>query len=394
MAPMMMHTPEGTRDLLYGECLLRRMVQQRLTETFRRFGYSEIATPVVEYYDVFSKAGSDVPQEGTLKMIDRSGRILVLRPDCTLPIARVTATRLKHEPLPRRLYYSETIFRATTANAGHMGEIDQCGIELIGAAGQRADAEAVALSLEGLKNCGLTHYRIELGHAAFFKALADELETDEDTVESIRSLIEQKSFAALDDLLRERFSQKASYRALRRLSRLFGGVEALDEARSLTDNPAALQALDELAAVYEELCAAGWGQYVGFDLGLVHQIDYYTGLVFCGYVEGSGHVVVTGGRYDALMEKFGRSAPATGFAIDVDGVAAALPEAEQKPAEKLVHYEIGRLAAAMALQQAAPEGAVELSCCATVEGSRALARKKGIAALVILTAGGMTEEAI
>ena len=99
-------------------------------------------------------------------------------------------------------------------------------------------------------------------------------------------------------------------------------------------------------------------------------------------------------RYDALMEKFGRSAPATGFAIDVDGVAAALPEAEQKPAEKLVHYEIGQLAAAMALQQAAPEGAVELSCCATVEGSRALARKKGIAALVILTAGGMTEEAI
>ena len=394
MARIMMNTPEGTRDLLYGECRLRRTVQQRLTEVFSSFGYSEIATPAVEYYDVFSKAGSAVPQEGTLKMIDRSGRILVLRPDCTLPIARVAATRLQHEQLPRRLYYNETIFRATMANAGHMGEIDQCGIELIGASGQRSDAEVAAISLEALKNCGLTNYRLELGHAAFFKALADELETDADTVESIRSLIEQKSFAALDDMLREGFSQKSSCKALRRLSRLFGGVEVLDEARELTDNPVALRALDELAAVYEELCAAGWGSHVGFDLGLVHQIDYYTGMVFCGYVEGSGHVVVTGGRYDSLMEKFGRNAPATGFAIDVDGVAAALPEPEQKPACKLVHYEIGQLAAAMALQKAAPEGTVELSCCATVADSRALAEKKGIAALVILTENGMTEERI
>lgn len=93
---------------------------------FQRCGYSEIATPVVEYYNVFSKAGRSVPEEGTLKMIDRSGRILVLRPDCTLPIARVTATHLQHEPLPQRLYYDETIFRAATVNAGHMSEVDQC----------------------------------------------------------------------------------------------------------------------------------------------------------------------------------------------------------------------------------------------------------------------------
>ena len=85
MARFMMNTPEGTRDLLYGECCLRRQVQQKLTEVFSRCGYSEIATPVVEYYDVFARAGSTVQQEGTLKMIDRIGHILVLRPDCTLP---------------------------------------------------------------------------------------------------------------------------------------------------------------------------------------------------------------------------------------------------------------------------------------------------------------------
>ena len=392
--PMMMNTPEGTRDLLYGECQLHRAVQRELTAVFQRCGYSEIATPVVEYYNVFSKAGSAVPEEGTLKMIDRSGRILVLRPDCTLPIARVTATHLQHEPLPQRLYYDETIFRAATVNAGHMSEMDQCGVELIGAAGTRADAEAVAVALEALQSCQLQHYRIELGHAAFFRALAEELNADEMQVEEIRALIEQKSFAALDDLLKERFSDKPSYQALRRLSRLFGGAEVLAEARSLTDNPAAVQALEELSAIYEALCAAGWGAYVGFDLGLVHQIDYYTGMVFCGYVEGSGHVVVTGGRYDALMGKFGRSAPATGFAVDVADVAGALPAQEVKAAHKLVHYEAGCLGAAMKLQCSAGAGEIELSCCESEEESRRLALQKGIPTLVVLTASGVREEPV
>ena len=189
-------------------------------------------------------------------------------------------------------------------------------------------------------------------------------------------------------------SRRSSDLALRRLSRLFGGAEVLAEARSLTDNPAALQALDELSAIYDALCAAGWGAYVGFDLGLVHQLDYYTGMVFCGYVEGSGHVVVTGGRYDALMGKFGRSAPATGFAVDVAGVAGALPVQEVKTAHKLVHYEAGCLGAAMKLQCAAGAGEIELSCCENEEESRRLAHQKGIPTLVVLTASGVREESV
>ena len=394
MARNIMHTPEGTRDLVYGECRLKREVQNRLTALFAHCGYSEIATPAVEYWNVFSKAGSAVPEEGTLKMIDRNGSVLVLRPDCTLPIARVLATRLHREKLPCRFYYNETIFRSAAAHAGHMSEIDQCGVELIGAAGCRADAEVVAMALEGLQSCELPGFRMELGHAAFFKALADELDADEERVETIRSLIEQKSFAALNDLLREEFSDRASYRALRRLSRLFGGVEVLDEARSLTNNPVALKALDELSEVYEELCAAGWGDYVGFDLGLVHQIDYYTGLVFCGYVEGPGHAVVTGGRYDHLMETFGRSAPATGFAVDVSGVASAMQEKPFSVPRKLIHYEAGCLAAAMELQRSASVGEIELSCCETLEESRRIAREKGIAILIRLDADGITEEVL
>lgn len=394
MGRLNLNTPEGTRDLLYGDCCLRRQVQQNLTDTFRHCGYSEIATPVVEYYHVFSRAGSAIAEEGTLKMIDRSGRILVLRPDCTLPIARVAATHLRQEPLPLRLFYNETIFRAATANAGHMSEVDQCGIELIGGAGRRADVEVVAISLQALQSCGLSKYRIELGHAAFFKALADELDTDAEHVETIRTLIEQKSFAALDDFLRDNFADRPSYEALRLLSRLFGDVSVLDRARALTQNPMALHALDELEAVYRELCAAGWQDYIGFDLGLVHQIDYYTGMVFCGYVEGYGHVVVAGGRYDHLMERYGRSAPATGFAIDVDGVASALKLQEAQRPCKLIHYESGCLAAAMEMQRQAAAGEMELSCCETLADSRRLAREKHIGTLIHVGPEGVSEEQV
>ena len=97
------NTPEGTRDRLFSECLERRQVQRALTDLFQRRGYGEVITPEVEYYDLFIQSGNPLPQEAMLKLIDRSGRIMVMRPDCTTPIARVAATKLKSVPLPQRL---------------------------------------------------------------------------------------------------------------------------------------------------------------------------------------------------------------------------------------------------------------------------------------------------
>ena len=106
---------------------------------------------------------------------------------------------------------------------------------------------------------------------------------------------------------------------LRRLPYLFGGAEVLDEADTLSGGS---DALDYLRDLYGELKHAGYGEHIRFDLGLVHQIDYYTGVVFRGYVEGAGDAVLSGGRYDKLVGAFGRPAQATGFAVDVDAVAA------------------------------------------------------------------------
>ncbi len=382
------NTPEGTRDRLFAECRDRRRVQSALTAQFRRRGYAEVSTPEVEFYDLFLQSGNPMPQEAMLKLIDRSGKIMVMRPDCTAPIARVAATKLQAMPLPQRLYYDQTVFRSGAEHRGGSSEIAQCGVELIGAAGGKADLEMVALAVDALRSCGVARFHVELGHAGFFRALAARMDMDGETVEQMRQLIEGKNFAALNDLL-EPYQGRSAYAALKRLSRLFGGVEVLDEAEALAGEH---ETLEYLRSLWTELEAAGYGNYLRFDLGLVHQIDYYTGVVFRGYVEGAGNAVLSGGRYDGLAAAFGRSAPATGFAIDVDAVAACLEAEEPPKLEVLVHFGPGQLAQALAAVDSRPAGTCELSPCGALEDSLTLARDKG--AMGVLTFGEAGERLV
>ena len=173
--------------------------------------------------------------------------------------------------------------------------------------------------------------------------------------------------------------------ALEKLSRLFGGAEVLDEAEALAGPT---QAVDYLRGLWEELSAAGYGPYVRFDLGMVHQIDYYTGVVFRGYVEGAGDAVLSGGRYDNLVGAFGREAQATGFAVDVDAVARTLPESPAPALDCVVHYEPGCLARALEAVDSRPAGTCELSPCRTLASSLNLAREKGARTVLVLENGG------
>lgn len=377
------NTPEGTRDRLFTECRDRRRVQSALTGLFARRGYAEIITPEVEFYDLFIRSGNPLPQEQMLKIIDRTGKIMVMRPDSTTPIARVAATKLREMPLPQRLYYDQTVFRSGQEHRGGSSEIAQCGVELIGAGGKKADLEMVALAVDALCACGLERFHVELGHVGFFRELTERINMPDETAEQMRDLIEGKNFAAVNDLL-EPYAAESGCMALKRLSRLFGGEEVLDEAERFSGRSVAL---DYLRDLYGELKAAGYGEHIRFDLGLVHQIDYYTGVVFRGYVEGAGNAVLSGGRYDRLLETFGRSAPATGFAVNVDTVAACLPSGEQPDLALMIHYGTGELSRALAAIDGRKAGTCELSPCGEVADTLALARERGARAVLILENG-------
>lgn len=380
-------TPEGTRDRLFGECQDRRRVQINLREVFSRRGFREVSTPVVEFYDLFLRSGNPIPQEQMLKIIDRGGKIMVMRPDSTTPIARLAGAKLQNQPMPQRLYYDQTVFRSGMEHKGGRGEIAQCGVELLGVQGLKADVEILALAVDALKACHLEGFHIEVGHAGFFRDIAASLSLSEETIEQIRGLIEEKNFAALGDMTAA-YAKATAGKALARLPYLFGGVEVLDEAESYCPGNHAIVYLREL---YQVLCAAGYGDYIRFDLGLVHQIEYYTGVIFRGFAPGAADSVLSGGRYDHLLGAFGADAPATGFAVDVDAVCGCLMPEPTTGLEYLLHYEQGYFKQALEMLNSFLPGQAELSTENDEMLSRALAVKKGAKSLLICGPDGVDE---
>lgn len=382
-------SPEGTRDLILGDCAVVRLVEKKLHDIFRSGGYSEVITPGLEFYDVFNQKSRYFPQETMYKLVDGKGRLLVVRPDSTMPIARVVSTRFREQPLPIRLYYSQNVFRIKPSMRGRSDEIRQTGIELIGSASRRADLEVIYKAIEVLSSCEKENYRLEIGHIGYFKELLSALGADPDTVEQIRSFIEVKNYPALNDLL-DGFGENPAAAALKQLPRLFGGIEVLDDADKLFSNDETRRVLNELKGIYSAAEEMGSADKITIDLGLVNRMDYYTGIVIKGYLSGFGDSVLSGGRYDKLLSEYGYDMPATGFAVNVDAVAKVLRKSDDytpAPADVLVFGEKGYEAAAVKhCSELAAKGEIaENSVDDTIEEAASYAKKKGISRVEIVS---------
>jgi len=313
-------TPEGTKDYLFGECIVMRNVENTLVELFKSCGYSEMLTPGLEFYDVFNLNSRYFPQENLYKLTDSKGRLLVMRPDTTMPIARVVATRLRDAMLPLKLFYNQTVYRTEPALKGRSDEIVQTGIELIGSQLKMADLEVISTAVTALKSFGM-EFSLEIGNIGIFKNLVDRLEVTDNVKEEIRCLIETKNFPALNDLLDSLGNNSITY-ALKKLPALFGGEEVFEKAEEIMPDESIKNLLDGLREIYcdaSELC--GEDGIITVDLGLVNKTDYYTGLIIKGYLQGHGEEVLSGGRYDRLISEFGYDVPAVGFAVNVNAVS-------------------------------------------------------------------------
>lgn len=317
-------TPEGTRDLLFDECIAKRIIEERIRKVFTDYGYSEVVTPGLEFYDVFNGKVRYFPQETMYKLVDGKNRMMVLRPDSTMPIARLVATRLREEPLPLKLFYNQSIFMVNPKNSGRDDEFAQSGIEILGGSSKAADYEALVIAAQALSACDDSNedsFRLEIGESSIFRLLIAELGVDEETSENIQALIETKNYPALNDAL-SGYSGAAA-EALRALPTLFGSAEVFDKAEKYMITEELRSKLGALREIYNGLNSAGIEE-VKVDLGLVHKKNYYTGIIFRGYVEGYGLPVLSGGRYDTLIGDFGRSVPAVGFAVNVEAAAKVL----------------------------------------------------------------------
>ncbi|MDR0294464.1 MAG: ATP phosphoribosyltransferase regulatory subunit [Oscillospiraceae bacterium] len=298
MRESIIRAPEGTRDRLFDECVLRREREAGLFELFQNRGFREVSTPVLEHYELFTRTGSPLSEETMVKVLSRSGRICVLRPDNTAPIARLAATRLQNEPLPLKLWYAQPVYRARD---GGCFEVPQAGAEVIGGGD---DAELLLLARETAAFFYGQTPHIEISHAGVLQTLLERMELDGGQTEHVLSLIERKNFAALGDEL------PGGAQGLLSLVSLSGGAETLDEAAGCAGVP-----IDKPLGELRGLLSALPDGAVTVDFGLVPSLSYYTGVFFRGYVGGAAGAVLTGGRYDRLLGLLGRDLPAVGFAV-------------------------------------------------------------------------------
>lgn len=312
-------TPEGTKDYLFKECIAVNYVCKKIEKVFINHQFHQVITPGLEFYDLFSSNSGGVSQESMFKTTDNSGKIVVVRPDSTLPISRMVTTRLRNEVFPVRLYYNQPVYRNNPGLMGRPNEIMQLGVELIGSSGKRADIEVITTAVESLSAVS-KEFRLEIGHSMIFNALADELNATKTQKELIKTYIENKNYSALNDCL-DMIDDNETVSAIRKLPSLFGGEEVFDKAEKLIKSKKALEALDYLKSLYQMLLSLNLGSKLSLDLGLVQRNEYYSGIVFSGYIPGYGDAVLSGGRYDKIFDNTDMPMGAAGFAININHIA-------------------------------------------------------------------------
>lgn len=320
----LIHTPEGVRDVYNQECTKKLYLENQIEQVFHAFGYQDIETPTFEFFDVFGREVGTTPSRELYKFFDRDGNTLVLRPDFTPSIARAASMYFMEETMPTRLCYRGSSFVNSSSYQGRLKESTQMGVELLNDDSAMADAEIIAMTVKVMLDAGLTDFQISIGHVGFFQALAEEAALSEDVLNELKELISIKNHFGAEELLAKQNLRSDLFEALRDVPQLFGNAEILEKAKGLTRNPAAREALDRLATIYEIVKDYGYEKYVFFDLGLLSKFHYYTGIIFQAYTYGTGEPIVKGGRYDALLQHFGKKAPAIGFCTVMESLMNAL----------------------------------------------------------------------
>ena len=334
------HTPDGVSDILPSECFVKREMEKKLRTLFGGQGYDEIETPGFEYLDVFSGSGF-VAAENLYKMTDGAGRLLGLRYDGTIPAARVAANLLKEETLPLRLSYIDKMYRFHESGGGRQKEFTQAGVEFLGATRPEADGEVIALAIAAAREIGIEDIQVSLGQVEFFLGLMEEWGVSGEDAEQISILVDQKDTVALERAAGRIGLAEADRKTLLMLPALFGTYDVLDAFAARVKGVRALAALDSLRRILRILDDYECLTYVSVDMGMLPNLDYYTGMIFKGFTYEIGFPIFSGGRYDKVISAFGRDVPAVGFSLGVNLCMTALRRQKRIPEQPLLDTIIG-----------------------------------------------------
>ncbi len=317
-----LETPYGTRDFLPREAAAKRAIENRLAKLFSEFGYEEVVTPTMEFLETLTNSGAEI-ESNLFKMFDQNNRTLALHHEMTTPIARLAVSRLKDAPLPLKLSYNTSVFRFRKNQPERQCEFYQAGVELLGVSNAFADAEIIALAAQGLKVSGLKDFTICLGQVEFANGLMEENNLPPNVQTEIKNAIEHHNIVGLKKIVDALNLDKNSADSLKKIPTLHGGIEILETARALAKNQKSIAAINNLQEIYKLAEIYGVADKIIFDLGIIRDFEYYTGMVFEAYAPNVGYSLAGGGRYDHMLKDFGLACPATGFALGIERILTA-----------------------------------------------------------------------
>jgi len=307
-------------------------IQLRLRSLYQQYGYAQYRMNKFEEYDLYAGNKDFLISENVLTFTDLNGRLMALKPDVTLSIVRFTGDRAD---AVQKLYYNENVYR-TAGTDRSFREIPQTGLECIGPLDGYCVLEVLTLAAESLK-CISRRSVLELSHLDIIAALVGALGVPAETQKQIIRCIGGKNLHELQSLCRASGAGEGETEALERLVSASGKPgEVLPLLRVL---PCPAEAVAELEKLVEGFEAAGLGEMLRLDFSVINDMQYYNGIVFRGYVEGVPTGVLSGGRYDRLMEKMGRSSGAIGFAVYLDELDRIVPRTDSTDADVLLLYD-------------------------------------------------------
>lgn len=311
-------TLDGVKMLHHDEMRNFDRIQKKILSVIMNHGCKIIETPSFEDYDVYQHYFPQLRQQ-MVKTIDTDGRVLVLRPDITLPLVETAAREFPKANQLLKFGYVSTVFREYYGRTTYGKDFLQGGIEILGDASPECDGEVIVTAAEILKAVGVNNFRIDMGTVAYTQALFNGLELEEKQKQTLLTYMAERNLVAYGKYMAGLTVTGEARQALEAIPVLFGPYEeTLTKARKYCINSDMRNALARMEKIYNYVCYAGYGDKVQLDFSVVSQMGYYTDMMFKVYVDGALYDVIDGGRYDSLSAKFGVDRPACGFGMNIN----------------------------------------------------------------------------
>ena len=306
-----------------------------LGQLYRKYGYIRYKISKFEEYDLYVQNKSFLVSDNVMTLTDTDGKLMALKPDVTLSIVK---NSIDEEHSIGKVYYNENVYR-TSQGAGEFKEIMQTGLECIGDIDTYSVGEVIMLAAKSLESIS-KKYVLDLSHLGFVSALLESLSDNEVTRRELLRLMGEKNLHAIRALCESTGISEDGCEDICKLAKLYGPIaKCLGELLPLVRNDEMRAAYEELSALVEIIRIYGFEDKVYLDFSIVNDMNYYNGIIFRGFVDGIPAGVLSGGRYDNLLKKMGKTSGAIGFAVYLDLLERFGDESEYFDVDVLLTYE-------------------------------------------------------